>query len=309
MKVLTLTVLALLLTSSRMAAQSYCCKSAKANAEALQDQKKYDAAILEYEKAAKDCGCDFTSELKKAKNKLEKIKEAYGYTEMNATVPFEMRKVEGGTFVMGYSSYGNEATELNHIVNVRSYYIAMTEVTQAQWRAVMGSDPAQLKFEDCDECPVESITWNEAQEFLKQLNALTGKRYRLPTEAEWEFAARGGTLSQSYQYAGSNKLDSVAWSNKIAENKTHPVKTKGANELGLYDMSGNVWEWCQDYFDADYYTISPVDNPNNMVPSTMRVFRGGSFASYNDPCRVANRNAHIPEYRNMNLGFRLARDY
>ncbi|HAD14119.1 MAG TPA: hypothetical protein DCF33_16975, partial [Saprospirales bacterium] len=189
-----------------------------------------------------------------------------------------MVPVPGGTFTMG--SDDKEADECPHKVTVPSFRISKYEVTQAQWRAVMGSDPPGLYNKGCDECPVERVSWDDVQEFLKKLNQLTGVDYRLPTEAEWEYAAKGGQagLKSAYQYAGSDKLDEVGWydgnykiGNTFGEkNTTHPVGQKKPNQLGLYDMSGNVWEWCQ-----DTYGPYPCDKKTKKE-ERLRVLRGGS---------------------------------
>jgi formylglycine-generating enzyme required for sulfatase activity len=168
----------------------------------------------------------------------------------------------------------------------------------------MGSDPPNLNFKGCDECPVERVSWEEVQEFLRKLNAQTGKNYRLPTEAEWEFAARGGTLSQGYKYAGSNNLSEVAWYTDNAASKTHPVGQKQPNELGLYDMSGNVYEWCQDW--KGNYSSSTQTNPTGAGSGSFRVFRGGGWGGYAWFCRVSDRGSLSPAFRFSDLGFRLA---
>jgi formylglycine-generating enzyme required for sulfatase activity len=194
-----------------------------------------------------------------------------------------------------------------HTVRVSDFYIGETEVTQKQWRAVMGNNPSS--FKDCDDCPVESVSWNDIQDFISKLNARSGSsRYRLPTEAEWEYAARGGALSRGYGYAGSNDADRVAWYNKNSGKKTRPVKGKDRNELGLYDMSGNVWEWCADCWHDDY-TGHPTDGSAWTSGSCdRRVLRGGSWDNgifWN--VRVSFRNDSYPDNWDNSNGFRLAR--
>ena len=207
--------------------------------------------------------------------------------------------VKGGTFQMGGPSDGPI-----HSVTVSDYYIGQTEVTQAQWRAVMGENPS--RFKDCDNCPVEQVSWEDIQTFIAKLNNRSGgSKFRLPTEAEWEYAARGGKQSKGYTYSGSNDIDAVAWYSKNFDDKTHPVKGKAANELGLYDMSGNVWEWCSDWYGS--YSAASQTNPTGATSGSYRVYRGGSW--HNDPesCVVADRAGNTPDYRGFNLGFRLAR--
>ena len=233
-------------------------------------------------------------------------------------------KVSGGTFTMGctgeQTGCGSDESPA-HRVTLSDFYLGETEVTQAQWRAVMGNDPSN--FSGCDQCPVEQVSWDAIQDFLSKLNSRSGgARYRLPTEAEWEYAARGGNQSRSYQYAGSNNLDEVAWYynnsgdrylsgswdyNQLSSNncRTHPVKTKRANELGLYDMSGNVWEWCSDWY-GDYSSGNQT-NPSGPSSGSYRVLRGGSWNDDPALCRVALRDYYAPDYRYDYLGFRLAR--
>ena len=163
-------------------------------------------------------------------------------------VSFKMVAVEGGTFTMGASDDDTEADNMEkpaHEVTISNYYIGETEVTQALWVAVMGKNPSYFTG---DLRPVEDVSWSECKEFITMLNQMTGKNFRLPTEAEWEFAARGGNKSKGYKYAGSNIIGDVAWYKENASNQTHLVATKASNELGLYDMSGNVYEWCQDWY-------------------------------------------------------------
>ncbi|MGM9869502.1 MAG: SUMF1/EgtB/PvdO family nonheme iron enzyme, partial [Sodaliphilus sp.] len=220
-------------------------------------------------------------------------------------VSFEMIAVEGGTFTMGATSeqgsdaYSNESP--THQVTLSSYYIAKTEVTQELWQAVMGSNPSNFSGTNL---PVETVSWNNCQEFITKLNELTGKNFRLPTEAEWEYAARGGNKSQGYKYSGSNTIDDVAWYYDNNSDTTHPVGTKAPNELGIYDMSGNVREWCSDRYGS--YTSSAQTNPTGANSGSDRVYRGGCWYNSARECRVSYRDCLIQTYRNRIIGFRLA---
>ena len=176
------------------------------------------------------------------------------------------------------------------------------EVTQKQWKAVMGNNPSNWKG---DNLPVENVSWNDVQKFIKKLNAKTGGHFRLPTEAEWEYAARGGAKSRGYKYAGSNDAGSVGWYSNNSGAKTHPVGQKKPNELGLYDMSGNVWEWCQDWKGS--YSSSAQTNPKGPSSGSYRVDRGGSWSDGARHVRVANRDYSSPSYLLNSLGFRLVR--
>jgi formylglycine-generating enzyme required for sulfatase activity len=216
-------------------------------------------------------------------------------------------RVKGGTFTMGCT--GEQGSDCDgdekpaHSVTLGDYYIGETEVTQAQWRAVMGNSPSD--FTDCDECPVEQVSWYDMQDFISKLNSRSGGvRYRLPTEAEWEYAARGGSLSKGYKYAGSNDLNEVAWYDDNSGNKTHPVKKKKSNELGLYDMSGNVYEWCSDWKGS--YSSGSQTNPTGPNTGVIRVHRGGSWNYDARACRVSFRHNGGPDIRLNFLGFRLA---
>ena len=220
-------------------------------------------------------------------------------------VQFTMVAVEGGTFTMGATSeQGSDACENEkpaHKVTLSDYYIGQTEVTQALWEAVMGSNPSGHKG---DNLPVELVSWNDCQEFIQKLNQLTGKQFRLPTEAEWEYAARGGRKSRGYKYAGGNDIGSVAWYCDNSGTGTHPVATKQANELGIYDMSGNVWEWCSDWY-GDYQSSSQSD-PQGPSSGFFRVYRGVSYYGDAGDCRVSYRNGITPDYFNFDLGLRLS---
>ena len=219
-------------------------------------------------------------------------------------VEFNMVKIEGGTFRMGatseqeYDAFSREKPV--HSVTLSDYYIGETEVTQELWEAVMGSNPSRFKGDN--QRPVEIVDWDDCQEFIKKLNSLTGKQFRLPTEAEWEYAARGGKYSRGYKYSGSNDVDEVAWYNSNSGETTHPVATKEANELGLYDMSGNVWEWCNDWWGC--YQSNSQTNPTGPSEGNSRVIRGGGW-KYKDR-RVSDRRLASPRHIDVGLGLRLA---
>ncbi len=216
-----------------------------------------------------------------------------------------MIRVDGGTFTMGATSeQGNDVNDNEkpaHSVTLSTYHIGETEVTQALWQAVMGSNPSYLKG---DNRPVEQVSWDDCQEFIRKLNQLTGESFRLPTEAEWEYAARGGNKSQHYKYSGSNDLGSVAWYGDNSGDETHPVKTKQPNELGIYDMSGNVWEWCSDWYGN--YASSAQINPTGATTESARVYRGGGWGFDTGLCRVSLRGCRSPLIRLVKLGLRLA---
>ena len=219
-------------------------------------------------------------------------------------VNIEMVKVESGSFNMGATPEmedPNESEKPVHLVTLANdYYIGKYEVTQALWQAVMGSNPSSSKGDDL---PVERVSWNDCQDFISKLNAMTGKRFRLPTEAEWEYAARGGKKSRGYQYSGNNTLGDIAWYSGNSSSRTHAVGTKQPNELGIYDMAGNVWEWCQDWKGS--YSSSPLVNPIGAVSGSLRVYRGGSWSSSARGCRTSCRNCFTPNGRDNNLGLRL----
>jgi len=223
-------------------------------------------------------------------------------------VTFKMIAVEGGSFMMGATSeQGSDAFDNErpvHEVTLSSYSIGETEVTQALWLEVMGSNPSH--FTGNLKRPVEKISWNDCQVFIAKLNELTGRNFRLPTEAEWEFAARGGNCSQGFKYSGSNNFDDVAWYNGNSSLSTHQVATKFPNELGLYDMSGNVCEWCQDLFGS--YGSDAETNPVGPVSGTSRVLRGGCWDFYTKYCRVSWRYSENQYPSNYHYGLRLALD-
>lgn len=220
-------------------------------------------------------------------------------------VTFTMVAVEGGKFNMGATPEQGGDVELDerpaHGVILSSYFIGQTEVTQALWQEVMGNNPSlNIGLDN----PVEYISWEDCQKFIEKLNMRTGATFRLPTEAEWEYAARGGKKSHGYKYSGSNDLNTVAWYGGCKS--THVVGTKSPNELGIYDMSGNVWEWCNDWYLYGSYGINAETNPIGAKNGSKRVYRGGGWLNEAKLCRSTNRDAYAPSYRNGSLGLRLA---
>ena len=217
-------------------------------------------------------------------------------------ISIEMVKVDAGTFYMGTSlSAAPDHEKPMHLVTLTNdYYIGKYEVTQALWKTVMGNKPSRFKG---DNLPVEKVSWNDCQKFISKLNAMTGKQFRLPTEAEWEYAAQGAKSSNCNPYSGDSFSDNVAWFYPKAEYKTHTVGTKQPNELGVYDMSGNVWEWCQDWYES--YSSSPQTNPIGAGLKTYRMCRGGSFTVASD-VYLWGRTCYSPDYRAWDLGLRLA---
>ena len=219
-------------------------------------------------------------------------------------ISIDMVRVEAGTFTMGATAEMKDPFDwekpTHQVTLTNDYYIGKYEVTQALWQAVMGNNPSYFKGGNL---PVEQVSWDDCQEFLSKLNSITGKKFRLPTEAEWEYAARGGKKSRGYQYSGSNNLSDVAWYDRKSNNKTHAVGTKQSNELGIYNMSGNVCEWCQDLFEE--YSSSSQVNPTGANSGSHRVFRGGSWNGYARYCRSSYRNSISPDGRGYDFGLRL----
>lgn len=219
------------------------------------------------------------------------------------TLP-DMVLVEGGTFDMG-STLGHDNESPVHKVTVSSFYIGMFEVTQQQWVEIMGTNPSSRKE---DNLPVDNISYDDAQKFIKKLNAKTGKKYRLPTEAEWEYAARGGKLTNGYTYPGTEIYEDAVWCAETASDMTQYVGLLDPNELGLYDMCGNVSEWCSDWYDPEYYSKSPKKDPKGPAKGTQRICRGGSWYELAADCTVSNRIPAFPDKPGTDLGLRLAMD-
>jgi len=259
----------------------------------------------------------WTDERRKAKEAEEARKRAKAEQRrreeerrkaLNIPIPgseliLELVYVEGGTFQMGSMQYDNEKPV--HAVTVPEFRMGKYPITQAQYEAVMGNNPSHFKGKNR---PVEKVSWHDAQEFCQKLSELIKQPVRLPSEAEWEYAARGGNRSEGYEYAGSNNLDEVAWYSGNSGSETHDVGGKKANELGICDMSGNVWEWCEDDYDNDYQNV-PIDGSARRSPdntNTTKVIRGGSWDISNSRyCRCALRYFNFPDFRNINLGLRV----
>jgi formylglycine-generating enzyme len=218
----------------------------------------------------------------------------------------EMVFIKGGCFQMGDTFGSGRSDEMPaHEICLDDYSIGTYEVTQAQWLAVMGNNPASNKACGPD-CPVENVSWDDVKVFIKQLNSMTGKNYRLPWEAEWEYAARSGGKTELW--AGTSdeaKLGDYVWFVDNSGEKTHPVGKKKPNGLGMYDMTGNVWEWCQDLHGDNYYKNSPAKNPQGPVRGQSRITRGGSWGSKSWELRATARGRIYPKNKNASLGFRL----
>ena len=218
----------------------------------------------------------------------------------------EMVFVQGGKFKMG-SNLGVKDEQPVHEVILDDFYIGKYEITQEQWKWIMTDDTNKRFFEGCGICPVERVNWYNVMEFIEKLNQKTGLSYRLPTEAEWEYAAKGGALSKGYKYSGSNSIDSVAWKDGNSGGTVHPVGRKKPNELGIHDMTGNVFEWCSDWYSPTWYQFSEKENPRGPYEGTFRVMRGGSWFHDNTGLRVTARESGNPAFRYGYVGFRLCR--
>ena len=247
--------------------------------------------------------------IEEAKRQAEAQQRAVKFKELLPShLKQQMVAVPGGTFTMGCTEDQggcNDNEKPVHQVRVSSFLLSKYEVTQDLWEAVMGENPSY--FEGCGQCPVEQVSWDDIQVFLEKLNAVTGEQYRLPTEAEWEYAARGGQRSRGYQYAGSDALDTVAWYDENSGDKTHPVGQKAANELGVYDMSGNVWEWVQDCWNRSYRGAPSDGSAWTIGICGQRVLRGGSWDFNPFYLRFAYRIRLGTGFRVDDGGFRVAR--
>jgi formylglycine-generating enzyme required for sulfatase activity len=277
---------------------------------ALNDHLKAEEHLAYYFEMADESRQDYMemvklSSLVKEKAQIAKEKEKRFFDQLSSN----MVPVEGGTFYMGTNnptSYEKSEAPA-HMVKLNSFHISKYEVTQSLWKEIMNSNPSHNK--GCDNCPVENVNWNDIQEFLRKLNAKTGKNYRLPTEAEWEYAARG---NENFVYAGSDNIYEVAWvggENGNSNQKSHPVGQKLPNGYGLYDMNGNVAEICNDWYDEEYYKNSPVDNPKGpKIENGKKVLRGCNFAFYAGFCELEQRMFTYSGNRRQLNGFRLVHD-
>ena len=225
-----------------------------------------------------------------------------------------MVDVPGGKFYMGDDNSQVDRSPA-HLVKLDNFQLSAYEVTQRQWRAVMDNNPSSYQ---CDDCPVNNVSYDDVQEFISKLNKTLGGHYRLPTEAEWEFAARGGQLEVLHnvedpnaygkQLSGRRLPQTIAWYQRNSDDHMHKIGVKKPNELGIYDMSGNVEEWCSDFYAATYYTNKPISNPKGPDSGPSHVVRGGSYFSEANELSVTRRAAYVPNTRSITLGFRLAAD-
>jgi formylglycine-generating enzyme required for sulfatase activity len=300
MKVLIITLLLFIIASSEAQTQKHY-QTAMGKGKQAYNAKQYEKAKTHFDIAKHFCReASAIKELDSLIIECEKLSQKQPRT---AALSIKMIKVEGGTFTMGCTSeqgsdcYDDEKPE--HIVTLKSYYIGETQVTNAQWETVMENKITSKQSER--ERPKVNVSWDNVQDFIKELNKKTGKRYRLPTEAEWEYAARGGRKSHGYKYSGSNNAVDVAHIGSPQD-----VRGKKANELGIFDMSGNVWEWCSDWFGP--YSGGQLTNPQGprSSPSNGRVGRGGNTANQN--ARVSSRKSFSPGTQSKAIGFRLACD-
>ena len=244
-------------------------------------------------------------------NQVNSVKETHTQQWAIDNILKNMVLVEGGTFSMGVEKGSSkDATDDNypaHNITLSPYYICKYEVTEEEWLLIMGTEPSDKSNGKVvsQSCPVDNVSWEDCQEFVKKLSELTNKPFRLPTEAEWEFAARGGK-NTDLRFSGSNDLDPCGWSKGNSTNVKHPVGEKSPNQLGLYDMTGNVREWCMDYYEQNYYGKSPTLNPQGPSEGRSHIMRGGSFNNTNEECTVTYRSYTLPSNKNKFTGLRLA---
>jgi len=283
---------------------------------------KIQEAARKAEEAKKATVADSIAKVQEAAKKAEEARKAAVADSIAKVQAEEARKIAelspemvfvkgsglttlGCTKEQGADCNDDERPHQN--VTLNDFHISKTPITQKLWEKVMGNNPS--RFKSCGEnCPVESVSWIEVQEFIRKLNSMTGRKYRLLTEAEWEYAARGGGNTKNQKYAGSNNLNQIAWYGANSQQKTQPVCSKQPNELGLCDMTGNVWEWVQDWRGSYPPAGGIKPNPKGPASGTNRVYRGCSWQDNALYCRVSRRNGAVPDTRNSAVGFRLALD-
>lgn len=272
----------------------------------MEDSQAYVLERIEWENQLKEASKEQIS-ISNIDDEAEKqnLREENDLIIKVKDVSFKMIFVKGGSFTMGATYEQGSSAESrerpNHIVTLSNYFIGETVVTQALWEAIMGNNPSKYKGLNY---PVQCVTWYRVQEFINRLNGLTGCNFRLPTEAEWEFAARGGIKSKNYKYAGSNDIGKVGWSNRRIQEGPHPVAQKKTNELGIYDMSGNVSEWCNDWYSK--YDSSTHINPVGPSSGNKKITRGGCWYTFDSVSRVTCRRKNDPNCAYSVVGFRLA---
>ncbi len=253
------------------------------------------------------------------KEEMQKQKQAQTQNEPNSHKPDtinlvnkiikDMVLVKGGTYQMGCTrDQGNCANDEKptHSVTISDFYISKYELTQEQWYTIMGTNSSQ--FTNCESCPVERVSWLETVKFIEKLNEISNTKFRLPTEAEFEYAGRGGQHRENFQFSGSNSIEDIGWTETNSTYKTHPVGQKPPNALGLYDMTGNVFEWCRDDYDDNYYRNSPETNPVCESVLNLKVLRGGSYKTKEIDSHVSSRYSIAEDRMLGNIGFRLASD-
>jgi formylglycine-generating enzyme required for sulfatase activity len=222
----------------------------------------------------------------------------------NSAKNISVTLVSGGSFVMGSNSDGKDRKPA-HTVTLKDFDLSTFEITQAQWKNVMGDNPSADK---CDDCPVTNVSWNDIQVFIEKLNAATGKHYRLPTEAEWEYAARGGNKDKDSRFSGKNHLQTIGWDASNSKGRIHEIGMKRPNEIEIYDLSGNAEEWCFDFYAVGYGSSDDVTDPKGPASGKSHVVRGGSFKSAKDDMDITRREAYLADTRTNALGFRLVQD-